>query len=435
MTNRQHHFSAFTILILTFLLILGTSDQILSADPGIPDTLSIDSISTYVGGSRVVPVRFYNDQPLTAIEMTLHENSPDIQIDSFSFTGGRVESATFRLSKVDTVTGILRVTVLPTVSLIPAGSGLLGKIYLSYPPTISGQFVTFDTIRFVDNFLVRTTSFSATGAVEYKPKVKKGYLDINTTPESLDSVWITHVESEQGTETAVDVMLFNQRNIANVAFALKFGSDDLQLDSVSFDGARTATAFPKTVQPRGADNSVLIYLEFDETTPLLPGSGLAARLHLSISPSATPGPVLIDSLTYAPTWSTFITLSADDGGGRFTPMFSGGSVEVRVSTGIDDETDQTLPGSYSLSQNYPNPFNPTTTIEFALPEASQVQIEVFNLLGESVRELVNKQFGAGVHHIEFDSRNNASQSLASGMYFYRIIAGSFSSSKKMILLK
>lgn len=89
-----------------------------------------------------------------------------------------------------------------------------------------------------------------------------------------------------------------------------------------------------------------------------------------------------------------------------------------------------LPNSFELSQNYPNPFNPVTTIQYELPAASHVKIEIFDLVGQKVQTLVNEQKQAGTYNI----RVNGSD-LSSGIYFYYIEAGSFMDSKKMILLK
>jgi len=85
---------------------------------------------------------------------------------------------------------------------------------------------------------------------------------------------------------------------------------------------------------------------------------------------------------------------------------------------------------YKLEQNYPNPFNPSTKIEFALPKQSAVDIKVFNVLGQEVATLVQETLGAGNHAVTFNAKN-----LASGLYFYRITAGQFTSVKKMMLLK
>jgi hypothetical protein len=89
-----------------------------------------------------------------------------------------------------------------------------------------------------------------------------------------------------------------------------------------------------------------------------------------------------------------------------------------------------LPGSFELFQNYPNPFNPATTIKYALPEASRVQIDLYNVLGQNVASLENSQKAAGFHMVHF----NANQ-LPSGMYFYTIRAGSFKKVMRMMLVK
>ena len=93
-------------------------------------------------------------------------------------------------------------------------------------------------------------------------------------------------------------------------------------------------------------------------------------------------------------------------------------------------TGELLPTVYALEQNYPNPFNPSTTIKFAVPKESEVNLSIFNVLGELVLTLVNEQLKPGYYEYKF----NAS-SLASGVYLYRINAEEFVATKKMILLK
>ncbi|HEX7071600.1 MAG TPA: T9SS type A sorting domain-containing protein [Rhodothermales bacterium] len=92
------------------------------------------------------------------------------------------------------------------------------------------------------------------------------------------------------------------------------------------------------------------------------------------------------------------------------------------------ESDQ--PSAFQLQQNYPNPFNPTTTIEYALPEAANVKLEVFNALGQRVRVLVDDSLPAGQHRIEFQA-----DGLPSGVYFYKLQAGAHASVRQMTLLK
>ncbi|MBK7142200.1 MAG: T9SS type A sorting domain-containing protein [bacterium] len=101
----------------------------------------------------------------------------------------------------------------------------------------------------------------------------------------------------------------------------------------------------------------------------------------------------------------------------------------------DDERGDMLPDDFELRQNYPNPFNPNTTIRFSLPSRSQVKIEVFNLLGQSVRTLVKDQLSAGQHVVEWDGRDESGQEVASGVYLYRMSAGELELTRKMLLIR
>ncbi|TFB13431.1 T9SS type A sorting domain-containing protein [Candidatus Marinimicrobia bacterium MT.SAG.4] len=101
--------------------------------------------------------------------------------------------------------------------------------------------------------------------------------------------------------------------------------------------------------------------------------------------------------------------------------------------GIGDE--KVIPETYDLSANYPNPFNPTTKINYQLKEKTQVKIVVFNLLGEQVATLVDGEQTAGAYITEWNGLSDSRKVLASGIYFYRMTAGDFTKTNKMILLK
>ena len=98
-----------------------------------------------------------------------------------------------------------------------------------------------------------------------------------------------------------------------------------------------------------------------------------------------------------------------------------------MSAGVDDEI---LPLTFALHQNYPNPFNPITNIQFTIPEPSDVKLRIINVLGKEVDVLVNETLPVGHHRILWNPKN-----ISSGVYFYKIEAGSFIKTRKMILLK
>jgi len=94
-----------------------------------------------------------------------------------------------------------------------------------------------------------------------------------------------------------------------------------------------------------------------------------------------------------------------------------------------------IPLEFHLSQNRPNPFNPTTSIEFALPEATNVKLTIFNILGQKVITLIDDYRNAGYHNVSWDGCDDQRQPVASGIYFYRLSAGKYADQKKMLLIK
>ena len=96
---------------------------------------------------------------------------------------------------------------------------------------------------------------------------------------------------------------------------------------------------------------------------------------------------------------------------------------------------QVIPANFELAQNYPNPFNPTTSITYSIPKDNFVSIKVYDMLGREVATLVNDYKSAGNHTINWNGEDNSGQKVASGTYIYRITAGNFVATKKMVLLK
>jgi hypothetical protein len=112
------------------------------------------------------------------------------------------------------------------------------------------------------------------------------------------------------------------------------------------------------------------------------------------------------------------------------------SCQIGYATSLFDppsninELNQKLPYSFALNQNYPNPFNPVTKINYELPNTNNVDISIFNLLGQRITTLVNEKQNAGSYQVEWDA-----SVFASGIYYYRIEAGEFQDVKNMILIK
>ena len=167
---------------------------------------------------------------------------------------------------------------------------------------------------------------------------------------------------------------------------------------------------------------------------------------LFLSSNRTPGQVDIGAVK--------IDGHGANGGGKLvemvfrtsgTPVSSDFQVSESVLVGLDGAVDmlnhaeignlKPLPDRFNLDQNMPNPFNPSTVIGYNLPEAGLVRLTIYNLLGQEVRELVNERRDAGSFSATWDGADALGRRVASGIYLYRIQAGSFSATKRMMLLK
>lgn len=101
---------------------------------------------------------------------------------------------------------------------------------------------------------------------------------------------------------------------------------------------------------------------------------------------------------------------------------------LSVLTDISDDPSQKVPFDFEVSPNFPNPFNPVTKITYSLPTSQSVQLKVYDVLGREVATLVNSYQEAGTYNIQFDASG-----LVSGIYYYRIQAGKFTKTHKMLL--
>jgi hypothetical protein len=120
-------------------------------------------------------------------------------------------------------------------------------------------------------------------------------------------------------------------------------------------------------------------------------------------------------------------------GGEFT--LAGGIASTFIARWIGGATNVEpisidMPSTYLLQQNYPNPFNPSTTILFSIPTSEFVTLKVYDLLGREIATLVNENLSAGSYSYNFDAKN-----LTSGVYLYKLQAGKYSETKKMLLSK
>jgi subtilisin family serine protease len=160
-------------------------------------------------------------------------------------------------------------------------------------------------------------------------------------------------------------------------------------------------------------------------------TNIQANLGLDLMVLLTGGP-----FTIAPGDSVEIALAILGGSNQQSvAQLAGRARDLYLIPTSVNNSDDILPSGYLLSQNYPNPFNPTTTIGFELPVSSEVTMEIFNLLGQQVRQLHSGRLSAGSHTMIWDARNESGQEVASGVYLYRLSTPEYTQARKMVLLR
>jgi hypothetical protein len=234
----------------------------------------------------------------------------------------------------------------------------------------------------------------------------------------------------------VPLEIANQDGLIAADIPLKF-SDGVTLKDVTFENTRVANFDLKLTHIDNDKNIVLIGVVNQASAtaqePLAAGKGAVANLVFEIdNPSIDK--ITIEPITMERPYHNLMfvyntrTNPGQIGQDMIEPEFSPMTVAL---SGLGNA----LPTSFALAQNYPNPFNPSTEIAFSLPVASQVELAVYNVLGQKVNTLVDGDMPAGDHTVTWDGRNSDGSSVSSGVYFYRIQTNNFVDTKKMMMLK
>jgi hypothetical protein len=416
-----------TVLIFGLLLCPLT---IALADPGIPDTVRVDSVTAYPGGTTILPVYFYNDEPLSMTEIVLKHDTSCLVLDSFTLADGRLSYIPDSTVYFRSVGSIVDLSIYDFVDRIVPGTGLLCKLFFTTKLAAAGRTIPIDT-----GFLapISRTMFSDSAAENsIYPKFKMGYITVQDAAPTFDSVWIDTVAGAPGQSVDVKIYGKNEDNLTSISLALSYSSNNVTYKAIKFDETRGSVAISKVVSPNLQDRQILITLTFGTSTPLPPGRGPLAIISFDITDGIADETVIIDSSSYLGIQRLeFSNIS----GYTFAPFFVPGFINIINNTALDDDKEILLPTQFALDQNYPNPFNPATIIRFEMPRASAATLEVFNILGQKVRTLIDRQLPAGIYNVTFDGRGDDRRPLASGVYLYRLTTENYNRSRLMMLLK
>jgi hypothetical protein len=242
----------------------------------------------------------------------------------------------------------------------------------------------------------------------------------------------TAIEANQ---VVVPLVVTNDVNLAAIDIPLKF-SEGVTLKEVDFDfeGSRVSYFDLKIANINNDDHTVVIGLLPQITSANVPdleaGTGPVANLVFEIN-DPTVSQVTVEAVELQnPNHSLMFVYHDFDGNGSTNIRTVNPEFEPITVSLSNAPSSPSLPTTYALNQNYPNPFNPTTEIAFDLPEPSHVNLTIYNVLGQTVETLMDRDMEAGSHTVTWDASKSAS-----GVYFYRISANNFTDTKKMLMLK
>ncbi len=242
----------------------------------------------------------------------------------------------------------------------------------------------------------------------------------------------------QGAKVIVPIKIINDEPITAIDIPLKFGDagDGIVLDRVEFIETGRVGGFD--FQFKKIDNeakTVLIGLVssmYDLKADMQPGNDAVVNLHFTVTDEQLDKITLDADKTRAPQHTMLLIENRVVDDGRevvdFSPDFK--AREILLSAKL-----ATVPKEYSLRGNYPNPFNAKTIISFALPKESRVTLDIYNILGQKVRTLVDGTMPAGNYNQEWDGTDHNGLGVSSGVYLYKLKADEFTRVNRMTLLK
>jgi len=228
---------------------------------------------------------------------------------------------------------------------------------------------------------------------------------------------------------------YHDENLHAIAVPLRFKTTqfDVTLDSVRFHPNVSDVDIKDTIKDTVGDGSIgrigiiLVWISGELTAGVDTFATLYFTTGLSWDP-AVYNP--IDTSRFPGSQGLYFT---DGNANNIVPIYDPpGNLDVK------DDPSKTvggIPKAFNLSQNFPNPFNAETVISFALHKTSHVKLEIYNILGQKVMDLVDERVSAGYKKVVWDGKDNAGKTVASGVYLYQLKAGDFMEAKRMILLK
>jgi hypothetical protein len=439
--------------------------------------VTFGNVSSYTGSTISIPVNFTTGSPVSylTLEGKITYDSTKVQFNSIDIgtgtiiningwgfaysvapSGGTNKTITFSAAGLTPITSTCLFFKLNFTIVAPSAGST----------TISGLSADWKANTIPNVFIMINGNVSYT--VPVVPSTVRGdaNMDYNVTISDANTV-LSHLSTpflSGQALTNADANLDASITTTDISYILYYvangtwpiylpnivSSGDLAVDNVNYK-SNGILEIPINIKNAQNVNNVEVLLSYDPKK----------IDYQSFSQEMKKTGVIVNASEIKPGTAKFVFASASDVEGNINPgklvmKFANGSPEQGTkiqtfykisgdiykpgpvvsfnSTSVESEQTE-LPTKFDLSQNYPNPFNPTTTIRYSLPKASYVSIKIYNMLGQEVKTLFNGERNAGAFMVQWNGDNNSGQKVASGAYIYRIVAGSFVETKKMMFLK
>lgn len=237
---------------------------------------------------------------------------------------------------------------------------------------------------------------------------------------------------------SIPLYIFADENLSAFTCGLKWTGDNIRYASVALDQELLDLEFIANVSRKDTLTHIIGLGITNLGGGSIPASN-TARLIMTVrfmtKNGATADQITLDSTFFPPAGPVILSPFSGGTGDGICPEYVHAANNVDIRLPVQEFDGPILPETYAMSQNTPNPFNPSTSIDFALPTAAKTKIEVFNILGQKVKTLVDEYLTAGNKRVEWDGTDDRGSAVASGIYLYKMTANDFTQTKKMMLMK
>ncbi|MCE5249119.1 T9SS type A sorting domain-containing protein [bacterium] len=266
----------------------------------------------------------------------------------------------------------------------------------------------------------------------------------NWAAKKTDATWVSAFDLNKDGEVGLgDLVLLGSAwsQTSKAAKALPMSNDVALGLTASYDQTTATYILNISASEVEGLNGLGLTLSYDTEALQLVNDGISGLGTVNVTRETEPGMLSINSYFKEGEFNGGITIAFTSKGTNKDLNFELVDASVAINSTVSavselaNVTLNAVPTVYSLAQNFPNPFNPTTTIEYSIPQSGNVSLVIYNMAGQKVRTLVNENQSAAFKKVVWDGKNELGESVAAGLYFYKLVSGNFTKIQKMTLIK